>query len=42
MSANGEIAGGIHILGEIFDGTPSYVCGYQGANALSGVLNYPQ
>jgi alpha-amylase len=32
-------AGGMHILGEILNGDPAYVCPYQ--NYLSGVMNYP-
>ncbi|KAF4633064.1 hypothetical protein G7Y89_g5062 [Cudoniella acicularis] len=32
-------AGGIHILGEVFNGDPSYVCPYQ--SYMSGMLNYP-
>jgi alpha-amylase len=31
--------GGMHILGEVFNGNPAYVCPYQ--NYLSGLLNYP-
>lgn len=33
-------AGGMHILGEVFNGDPTYVCPYQ--EYMSGVLNYPQ
>ncbi len=31
---------GIHILGEVFNGHPTYVCPYQ--EYMSGLLNYPQ
>lgn len=40
MNANERTAGGIHILGEVFNGDPTYVCPYQ--EYMSGVLNYPQ
>jgi alpha-amylase len=29
----------MHILGEVYNGDPAYVCPYQ--NYLSGVLTYP-
>ncbi|KAH8791321.1 glycoside hydrolase family 13 protein [Hyaloscypha sp. PMI_1271] len=32
-------AGGMHILGEVFNGDPAYTCPYQ--QYMSGVLNYP-
>jgi alpha-amylase len=32
-------AGGIHAIGEVFNGDPAYTCPYQGQ--LSGVMNYP-
>lgn len=32
-------AGGIHFLGEVFNGDPSRVCPYQ--TYMSGVLNFP-
>lgn len=32
-------AGGIHVLGEVFNGDPAVVCPYQ--TSMSGVLNYP-
>jgi alpha-amylase len=32
-------AGGIHVLGEVFNGDPTYVCPYQ--TYMSGVLNFP-
>lgn len=32
-------AGGIHTLGEVFNGDPSYTCPYQ--QYLYGLLNYP-
>ncbi|CZR53768.1 related to alpha-amylase A precursor [Phialocephala subalpina] len=35
-----QSAAGVHILGEVFNGDPAYVCPYQ--NYMSGVLNYPQ
>lgn len=30
---------GVYIVGEIFNGDPTYVCPYQ--NYMNGVLNYP-
>lgn len=33
-------AGGIQVLGEVFNGDPNYVCPYQ--QYMSGLLNYPQ
>jgi hypothetical protein len=33
-------AGGMHVLGEVFNGNPTYVCPYQ--TFMTGVLNYPQ
>jgi alpha-amylase len=32
-------AAGIYAVGEVFDGDPAYVCGFQ--NDLDGLLNYP-
>lgn len=34
-----QAAGGMHILGEVYNGDPNYVCPFQ--NYLSGLLNYP-
>jgi alpha-amylase len=34
-----QSAAGVYIVGEVFNGDPSYVCPYQ--NSMSGVLNYP-
>lgn len=36
---NFQSASGVYIVGEIFNGDPSYVCPYQ--DSMSGVLNYP-
>jgi alpha-amylase len=30
---------GVYIVGEVFNGDPTYVCPYQ--QYMSGVLNYP-
>lgn len=32
-------AAGVHVLGEVSNGSPGFVCPYQ--NYMSGVLNYP-
>lgn len=32
-------AGGLHVLGEVFNGDPSYVCPYQ--SSITGLLNFP-
>jgi alpha-amylase len=32
-------AGGIHALGEVYNGDPAYVCPYQ--TSITGVLNFP-
>lgn len=32
-------AGGMHVLGEVFNGDPAYVCPYQ--TYMTGVLNFP-
>ncbi|KUJ09148.1 alpha-amylase [Mollisia scopiformis] len=32
-------AGGVHMLGEVFNGDPTYVCPYQ--EYMTGLLNYP-
>ena len=34
-----QAAGGIHILGEVYNGDPNVVCPFQAY--LSGLLNYP-
>ncbi|KAG0647877.1 Taka-amylase A [Hyphodiscus hymeniophilus] len=34
-----QSAAGVYIVGEVFNGDPTYVCPYQ--NYMSGVLNYP-
>jgi alpha-amylase len=34
-----QSAAGVHILGEVFNGDPTYVCPYQ--DYMSGLLNYP-
>ncbi|KAH8657061.1 glycoside hydrolase family 13 protein [Tricladium varicosporioides] len=34
-----QSAAGVHVLGEVFNGDPNYVCPYQ--TYMSGVLNYP-
>lgn len=34
-----ETAAGVYIVGEVFNGNPSYTCPYQ--DYMSGVLNYP-
>nr|ABS76467.1 alpha-amylase [Saitozyma flava] len=35
-----QAAGGMYMVGEVFNGNPSYVCPYQQAG-MPGVLNYP-
>jgi alpha-amylase len=32
-------AGGIHVLGEVYNGNPAQACTYQ--NYMTGFLNYP-
>jgi alpha-amylase len=34
-----QSAAGVYVVGEVFNGDPSYTCPYQ--NYMSGVLNYP-
>ena len=34
-----QSASGVYIVGEVYNGDPTYVCPYQ--NYMSGVLNYP-
>ncbi|KAF2443476.1 carbohydrate-binding module family 20 protein [Karstenula rhodostoma CBS 690.94] len=37
--ASFSAAAGVYTIGEVFDGSPSYIAGY--ANTMSGLLNYP-
>jgi alpha-amylase len=34
-----QSAAGVHVIGEVFNGDPAYVCPYQ--DYMSGVMNFP-